>query len=105
MLERLGCQVDVVADGSLAVRRIALIPYDLVLMDCQMPVMDGYEATTAIRRATHARAGVPIVAMTAHALQGDRERCLHAGMSDYISKPVQPSDLKAIIDKYVGIQV
>jgi CheY-like chemotaxis protein len=105
MLERLGCQVDVVADGSQAVRRIALVPYDLVLMDCQMPVMDGYEATAAIRRATHVRATVPIVAMTAHALQGDRERCIAAGMNDYISKPVQPSDLKTVIEKYVGAAV
>jgi signal transduction histidine kinase/CheY-like chemotaxis protein len=102
MLERLGCRTDVVADGSQAVRRVALIPYDLVLMDCQMPVMDGYEATAAIRRASHAQATVPIVAMTAHALQGDRERCLAAGMNDYIPKPVQAADLRAVIDKYVA---
>ena len=100
MLERLGCRADVVADGSQAVRRLALVPYDLVLMDCQMPVMDGYEATAAIRRASHARANVPIVAMTAHALQGDRERCLAAGMNDYIPKPVQPVDLRGVIERY-----
>jgi signal transduction histidine kinase/ActR/RegA family two-component response regulator len=103
MLERLGCCVDVVADGKEAVRRVAAIPYDIVLMDCQMPEMDGYEATAAIRNAGHDRTSIPIVAMTAHALQGDRERCLAAGMDDYIPKPVQPADLRAIIEKYVGV--
>jgi CheY-like chemotaxis protein len=103
MLERLGCRVDLVADGTEAVSRVASTAYDLVLMDCQMPTMDGYEATERIRRADHDRTRVPIVAMTAHALQGDRARCLAAGMDDYISKPVQPADLKAIVERFVRL--
>jgi signal transduction histidine kinase/CheY-like chemotaxis protein len=102
MLERLNCRVDVVPNGLEAVERVAAVAYDLVLMDCQMPVMNGYEATTAIRRANHAHAGIPIVAMTAHALQGDRERCLAAGMTDYIRKPVQAADLRAAIERHVA---
>jgi len=101
MLERIGCQVDVVADGAEAVRCLASTPYDLVFMDCQMPVMDGYEATAEIRRARHARAQVPIVAMTASTLTGDRERCLAAGMDDHVAKPIRPTQLTAVLDRFV----
>ena len=101
MLERLGCQVDVVADGAKAVERLAASPYDIVFMDCQMPVMDGYEATATIRRSGGNRARIPIVAMTASALAGDRERCLAAGMDDHVAKPIRAAQLAAVLERYV----
>jgi CheY-like chemotaxis protein len=75
-------------------------PYDLILMDVQMPEMDGFEATGAIRRGEKEKAGhIPIVAMTAHAMKGDRERCLEAGMDDYLSKPIQPKEFIEVIER------
>jgi PAS domain S-box-containing protein len=89
MLRKFRCEVEVAPNGEAAVEAVASRPFDLVLMDCQMPVLDGYEATARIR-ANPATAGIPIIAMTANAMVGDRDRCLEAGMSDYLSKPIQP---------------
>jgi signal transduction histidine kinase/CheY-like chemotaxis protein len=102
VLEKLGCRVDVAATGREAVNALERLAYDLVFMDCQMPEMDGFAATAAIRqREASTGQHVPIVAMTANAMQGDRERCLTAGMDDYISKPVQFDGLLAILQKWV----
>jgi CheY-like chemotaxis protein len=95
LLEKLGHKVQVVNNGKEAIGRAQAEAFDLILMDVQMPEMDGLEATSAIRAAeagtgTH----VPIVAMTAHAMQGDRERCLSAGMDGYLSKPIRIDELK-----------
>jgi signal transduction histidine kinase/CheY-like chemotaxis protein len=89
MLESLGCTVESASDGNVGVEQALSWTFDLVLMDCQMPMMDGFEATRRIRAAevSAGRGSIPIVALTANALQGDRERCLDAGMTDFISKP------------------
>jgi two-component system sensor histidine kinase/response regulator len=83
------------------VEMIAGISYDLVLMDVQMPEMDGFAATGEVRRNGGPHTSVPIVAMTANAMAGDRERCLAAGMNDYLSKPVHPSDLQRVLHHWV----
>jgi signal transduction histidine kinase/CheY-like chemotaxis protein/HPt (histidine-containing phosphotransfer) domain-containing protein len=95
ILEKLGNRVDVVGNGLEAINALKNIPYDLVLMDCQMPEMDGFEATRRIRSgdAGDFHRSVPIVAMTARAMEGDRERCLRAGMDDYLPKPIEIASL------------
>jgi CheY-like chemotaxis protein len=102
ILNRLGLNVDVVANGLEAVRSVSSIPYDLVLMDIQMPEMDGLEATRILRSQPPKlpNPDVVIVAMTAYAMQGDAERCFAAGMDDYIAKPVSPKRLGAVIEKW-----
>ncbi len=103
MLSRIGCVVDTVANGREAVERFATGSYDLVLMDCHMPEMDGFEATAAIR-AAEASAGrrTPIVALTANAIEGDRERCLAAGMDDYLAKPIRLAELRRVVERWGG---
>ena len=93
LLEREGYRVDVAGNGVEALKALAGAEYALILMDCQMPGMDGYEATAEIRKNEPAGRHIPIVAMTAESMQGDRERCLAAGMDDYVSKPIEPEKL------------
>ncbi len=98
LLENLGHRVDVVADGHAAIEAYRLVPYDMMLMDVQMPEMDGLEASRKIRAIEKTKQRhTPIVAMTAHARKEDQEKCLAAGMDDYVSKPVNPRELKAAI--------
>ncbi|TVR04052.1 MAG: response regulator [Spirochaetaceae bacterium] len=103
ILRKMGLKVDAVADGSEVVTALSTIPYDLVLMDVQMPEMDGLEATRAIRDqgSPVMNHTIPIIAMTAHVMQGDRERCLEAGMNDYVPKPVLPATLAAVLDRWL----
>ncbi len=100
LLERLGYRVRIVADGNQAVKVALAGAFDLVLMDCQMPDMDGFEATRAIRGCEKNRR-TPIVALTANALDGFREKCLAAGMDDYLTKPIRMEDLSAKVDVWV----
>ncbi|HEY6887770.1 MAG TPA: response regulator, partial [Solirubrobacter sp.] len=102
MLEKIGCRVDVAANGREALQMLDLLPYDLVFMDCQMPEMDGYAATAAIRSRESAKVRLPIIAMTAHAMKGDRERCLAVGMDDYLSKPLRPQELDDVLARWLG---
>jgi CheY-like chemotaxis protein len=102
ILERRGHAVTVASNGAEAVTALAQEPFDLVLMDVQMPVMDGLEATVTIRQREQATGThLPIIALTAHAMQGDRERCLEAGMDDYVSKPIQSDILFKAIERLV----
>ena len=101
-LERLGCEVDLSANGLEALTAIARKTYDLVFMDCQMPEMDGLTATKALRAREGAERRTPVVAMTANALRGDRDSCLAAGMDDYIPKPARPADLARMVARWVG---
>jgi len=122
VLKKLGLSADAVANGREAVEALTTRPYDLVLMDVQMPEMDGFAATRRIREAgvcrcgregvgedgppqTHTRTNshtrIPIIAMTAHAMQGDREQCLEAGMDDYLAKPIQPQALAAVLENWL----
>jgi signal transduction histidine kinase/ActR/RegA family two-component response regulator len=105
-LEKLGCHVECVSDGLTAVKIIRRVSYDIILMDCQMPELDGYEATKRIRQLEAATPGgsrLHIIALTANAMQGDREPCLAAGMDDYLSKPLRPRELEAAMQRAVHL--
>ncbi len=103
ILEKLGYRADAVANGKEAVAALSSVPYDLVLMDVEMPVMDGFEATAAIRKLEKdSDRYTPIIAMTAHALSGHREQCLQAGMDDYVAKPVHPENLFEAIERQLA---
>ena len=104
ILKNFGYRADVVSNGKDAVNAMEKAHYDIVIMDCQMPEMDGYTATGEIRnlRSNVLNHSVPIIAMTAHAIKGDREKCLASGMDDYISKPIQPEKLLEVIDKWLS---
>ena len=102
ILERIGYRADAVANGKEVLSALKNIPYELILMDVQMPEMDGFEATAAIRRKERETGNhIPIIAMTANAMKGDREQCLEAGMDDYVSKPIQPQSLIEVIGRWV----
>ncbi|MEO8439506.1 MAG: response regulator, partial [Spartobacteria bacterium] len=111
LLEQIGCRAEVVGDGAEVMRAVAKVRFDVILMDCQMPHLDGYEATQAIReREQQCASGfdwkkpLHIIAMTANAMEGDREKCLAVGMNDYLSKPVRRNELQAALARYEVVQ-
>jgi two-component system, sensor histidine kinase len=102
ILEKLGCRVDVAANGFEALEALAQRTYDIVFMDCQMPEMDGYAATQALRmREAQTGGHLPVIAMTANAMPSDREQCLAIGMDDYMTKPVKPEALSVLLQKWL----
>ncbi len=105
MLKKAGYNVEVAENGRIATEAIDKMDYDIIFMDVQMPEMDGFKATKAIRQKEGANRHTTIIAMTAHALKGDRERCLEVGMDDYISKPIDPQELFKIINKWVKAKI
>jgi CheY-like chemotaxis protein len=100
MLERLGCQITTADNGREAVEMFDPSRYDLILMDCQMPEMDGYAATAAIRERPDGKE-IPIIALTAHAMQGAREKCLASGMNDYLAKPIRPGSMQEALSRWL----
>ncbi len=100
-IERIGYRADTALNGRIACAMLERAAYDIVLMDCQMPEMDGYSATRELRRREGRARHTAVIGITAHALAGDREQCLRAGMDDYLAKPVMPEELTAMLDKWV----
>jgi PAS domain S-box-containing protein len=104
MLERCGCRAHIASNGHDAIDAFKANRYDIVLMDCQMPALDGYQTTAELRRLEAGGYRTPIIAMTAHALEGDRERCLAADMDDYLSKPMRHAELVEKLRRWVAVQ-
>jgi two-component system, sensor histidine kinase and response regulator len=102
MLQRIGYPADTVGNGAEAVRAVSSRPDDAVLMDCRMPEVDGYQATAEIRRREGSSRHTPVIAMTANAMEGDREKGLQAGMDDYLSKPTDIEDLRQALHRWIG---
>jgi CheY-like chemotaxis protein len=107
LLRKLGYDADIVANGLKALEALTSTPYDVIFMDCQMPEMDGYDTTRAIRtreQSSTKRSGlktpIHIIALTANAMQGDREKCLAAGMNDYLCKPIRLQELEAVLERW-----
>jgi CheY-like chemotaxis protein len=100
ILKKLGCEFTFADNGQEAIDHLGKETFDLVLMDCQMPVMDGYEATKHIRACGKPFSNIPIIALTANALSGDRDRCIEVGMDDFLSKPFNLHGLRTIIAKW-----
>jgi CheY-like chemotaxis protein len=100
LLTRLGCEVHLAENGARALEALEGKTFDVVFMDCQMPVLDGFEATRRLRERFGVR--LPVVALTASTMEGDRERCLAAGMNDFLAKPVRPDDLTRMLERYAG---
>lgn len=101
LLERMECEVDVAEDGLEAVEMVKESDYDAVFMDVQLPELDGYDATRLIREAEGDGKHVPIIALTANALEGDKEKCLKAGMDDYLAKPFRGEDIEKVLSKFL----
>jgi two-component system sensor histidine kinase/response regulator len=106
ILQKLGYSADFAESGAVALERLQQTDYDLVLMDCEMPDMDGYQTSRHIRHIRHGALAarnpdVPIIALTAHAMQGDREKCIAAKMDDYLTKPIDPQSLKTTLLKWL----
>jgi CheY-like chemotaxis protein len=97
ILQKLGYRADIAENGRRAVAAHEALPYDVILMDCHMPELDGYEATRALRQLPGGQQ-VRIIAMTANAMEGDREKCLAAGMDDYLAKPIRIEELKRVLE-------
>jgi two-component system sensor histidine kinase/response regulator len=101
LLGKLGIHAEIAQNGLEGVEKSASLPYDAIFMDCQMPEMNGYEATVQIRRTAGPNQRTPIIAMTAQAINGSREFCLDQGMDDFVSKPIQPDDLVRVLDAWL----
>ena len=99
LLEKMDCQVDVAEDGLEALEMWGKTDYDAILMDVQLPELDGYETTRRIRKSEISGKRTPIIALTANALEGDREKCLKAGMDDYVAKPFRGEDIEKVLQK------
>ena len=102
ILQRAGCEVDTAENGTIAVQKMRRSAYDLVIMDCQMPIMDGYEATAEIRNMDEPAGLIPIIAVTANAMGKDKQKCLASGMNAYLTKPIERQELIELINKYTA---